>query len=62
MTSRLTPITCQQQSARYITQDLDGDYLFGLKGNQEGAEKKAEALVSQRPFPLGGQRRVGKAS
>jgi|GEM_PF-4726525 len=53
---------CQQQSARYITQELDGDYLFGLKGNQEGAEKKAEALVSQRLFPLGEQRRVGKAS
>lgn len=44
---------CQQESARFITQELDGDYLFGLKGNQEGIEKRAEALVSQRIFPLG---------
>ena len=50
---------CQQKSARFITQELDGDYLFGLKGNQDGAEKRAEALVSQRIFPLGEQRGVG---
>jgi hypothetical protein len=53
---------CQQKSARFITQELDGDYLFGLKGNQDGAEKRAEALVSQRIFPLGEQRGVGEAS
>ena len=44
---------CQQEGARFITQELDGDYLFGLKGNQEGIEKRAEALVAQRIFPLG---------
>lgn len=53
---------CQQKSARFITQELGGDYLFGLKGNQDGAEKKAEALVSQRVFPLGDPRGVGEAS
>ena len=53
---------CQQKSARFITQELDGDYLFGLKGNQDGAEKRAEALVSQRIFPLGEQHGVGEAS
>lgn len=53
---------CQQKSARFITQELDGDYLFGLKGNQDGAEKRAEALVSQRIFPLGEQRGAGEAS
>ena len=44
---------CQQEGARFITQELDGDYLFGLKGNQEGIEKRAEALVGQRNFTLG---------
>jgi hypothetical protein len=52
---------CQQKSARFITQEVDGDYLFGLKGNQDGIEKKAQALVSQRLFPLGGQCEVGEA-
>lgn len=53
---------CQQKSAAFITQELGGDYLFGLKGNQEAAQRKAEALVSRRLSPLGGERGVGEAS
>lgn len=42
---------CQQESARFITQELGGDYLFGLKGNQSGILDKAERLLAQRAFP-----------
>ena len=42
---------CQQESARFITQELGGDYLFGLKGNQSGILQKAERLLSQQGFP-----------
>ena len=42
---------CQQGSARFITQELGGDYLFGLKGNQSGILDKAERLLDQQAFP-----------
>ena len=42
---------CQQESARFITQDLGGDYLFGLKGNQSGVLERAERLLAQEAFP-----------
>jgi hypothetical protein len=42
---------CQQHSARFITQELGGDYLFGLKGNQSGILDKAQRLLTQRGFP-----------
>ena len=42
---------CQQESARYVTQDIGGDYLFGLKGNQAGVLEKAERLLAQQAFP-----------
>jgi len=42
---------CQQESARFITQELGGDYLFGLKGNQSGILDKARRLLSQQGFP-----------
>lgn len=42
---------CQQDSARCITQQWGGDYLFGLKGNQSGILDKAERLLSQQAFP-----------
>jgi hypothetical protein len=45
---------CQQESARFITQDLGADYLFGLKGNQSGVLTQAERLLSgQSFFPSG---------
>lgn len=42
---------CQQESARFITQELGGDYLFGLKGNQSGILEKAKRLLAQQTFP-----------
>jgi len=42
---------CQQESARVITQELGGDYLFGLKGNQSGVLERAEHLLAPKPFP-----------
>jgi hypothetical protein len=42
---------CQQESARYITQELGWDYLFGLKGNQGGTLEKAQRLLAQQGFP-----------
>jgi hypothetical protein len=42
---------CQQESARFITQELGGDYLFGLKGNQSGVLERAERLLAQEAFP-----------
>jgi len=42
---------CQQESARVITQELGGDYLFGLKGNQTGILERAERLLAQQAFP-----------
>ena len=49
---------CQQESARFITQELGGDYLFGLKGNQSGILDKAQRLLAQQGFPP--SRAVGK--
>ena len=46
---------CQQESARFITQELGGDYLFGLKGNQSGILDKAHRLLTQQGFPPSGQ-------
>ena len=42
---------CQQESARFITQELGGDYLFGLNGNQSGVLERAERLLAQEAFP-----------
>jgi hypothetical protein len=42
---------CQQQSARFVTQELGGDYLFGLKGNQSGILEQAQHLLTQQGFP-----------
>jgi hypothetical protein len=42
---------CQQESGRFITQDIGGDYLFGLKGNQSGILDKAQRLLAQQAFP-----------
>lgn len=42
---------CQQESARFITQELGGDYLFGLKGNQSGILERASRLLAQQTFP-----------
>jgi len=44
---------CQQQSARFITQELGADYLFGLKGNQSGMLERAQIKLPQKFFPPG---------
>jgi hypothetical protein len=42
---------CQQESARFITQELGWDYLFGLKGNQSGILDQAQRLLTRAGFP-----------
>ena len=44
---------CQQESSRFVTQELGGDYLWGLKGNQSGILEKAQIKLPQRFFSLG---------
>jgi hypothetical protein len=51
---------CQQEAARFITRELGGDYLFGLKGNQSGILDKAQRLLAQQGFPPSGH--VGKGT
>lgn len=52
---------CQQESGRFITQELGGDYLFGLKGNQSGVLEKAERLLAGKAFfPSGKGGQLGK--
>lgn len=43
---------CQQETARFITQELGGDYLVGLKGNQSGILQRAQIKLPQRFFSL----------
>ena len=43
---------CQQQAARYLTQQRGADYLFGLKANQEGILERAQVKLPQDFFPL----------
>jgi hypothetical protein len=41
---------CQQKSAQFVTQELGADYLFGLKGNQDGILERAQIRLPQRFF------------
>ena len=45
---------CQQESSGFVTQELGGDYLLGLKGNQGGIEDQARHLLAQQGFPPSG--------
>jgi hypothetical protein len=45
---------CQQESARLIIQELDGDYLFGTRGNQSGILERAERQVTRSADDLRG--------
>ena len=40
----------QQESARFLTQELGADYLFGLKGNQSGVLARAQIKLPQEFF------------
>jgi hypothetical protein len=42
---------CQQESARHVVQEMGGDYLFGLKGNQSGILERAQRLLARQAFP-----------
>jgi hypothetical protein len=44
---------CQQETARFITQELGADYLFGLKGNQSGILERAQIRLPQDFFSPG---------
>lgn len=44
---------CQQATGRFVTQELGGDYLFGLKGNQDGILERAEKKLPQCFFSPG---------
>lgn len=41
---------CQQESSRFVTQDLGGEYIFGLKGNQSGILERAQSKLPQAFF------------
>ena len=43
---------CQQESSRFVTQELGADYLWGLKGNQSGVLERAQLKLPQRFFSL----------
>jgi len=52
---------CQQESSRFVTQELGADYLWGLKGNQSGVLEKAERLLARQSFfPSGKGDALGK--
>src|SRR5881296_2036371 len=43
---------CQQESSRFITQELGADYLLGLKGNQSGILERAQIKLPKDFFSL----------
>jgi uncharacterized protein DUF4338/DDE family transposase len=43
---------CQQETTRFITQELGADYLFGLKGNQSGILERAQIKLPKDFFSL----------
>jgi hypothetical protein len=45
-------IQCQQQSSRFVTQELGADYLWGLKGNQSGILERAQIRLPKDFFSL----------
>jgi predicted transposase YbfD/YdcC len=45
-------IQCQQESSRFVTQDLGADYLWGHKGNQSGILERAQIRLPQDFFSL----------
>lgn len=43
---------CQQESSRFVTQELGADYLWGLKGNQSGILAQAQSKLPKAFFFL----------
>jgi hypothetical protein len=46
-------LQCQQESSRFVTQELGADYLGGLKGNQSGILERAPIRLPKDFFPPG---------
>lgn len=44
---------CQQESSAFVTQELGGDYLWGLKGNQSGILERAQQRLPREFFSPG---------
>jgi hypothetical protein len=44
---------CQQETARFVTQELGGNYILGLKGNQSGILEEAQLRLPQEFFSPG---------
>ena len=42
---------CQQESARVLMRERGWDYVFGLKGNQNGILDRAQRLLERQAFP-----------
>jgi hypothetical protein len=53
---------CQQETARFITQTLGGDFLLGLKGNQSGILERAECKLSPVFFSSGNEGTLGEGA
>jgi hypothetical protein len=53
---------CQQESSRFVTQDLGADYVWGLKGNQSGILERAQSKLPQRFFSPGNGHGLGQAA
>jgi len=53
---------CQQESSRFVTQELGGDYIWGLKGNQSGILERAQLKLPQDFFSLRIRLGLGKGS
>ena len=45
-------IQCQQESSRFVAQELGADYLWGLKGNQSGILERAQIRLPKDFFSL----------
>lgn len=43
---------CQQKSSSFVTQELGADYLWGLKGNQDGILERAQIKLPKDFFSL----------
>jgi len=53
---------CQQETARFITQELGGNYVLGLKGNQSGVLERARLKLPQEFFFPGIRFGLGQGS
>jgi hypothetical protein len=55
-------LQCQQESSRFVTQELGADYLWGLKGNQSGILERAQIRLPKDFFSLGIRHRLAQGT